>query len=108
MIKDYNKGNNLANKKPKSRQFKAKLTCLKRDVNTSSPKVMLKEVFQGDKLFRDHVYVSLSNKLKPLIPDTTDVNCEVDIEFTAQVYKYKGSDRVTKKGLQHIRNLKVL
>ena len=88
--------------------FKAKLTCTKRDTATSSPRVLLVEVMQekNGKLveFREHTFVSLCKRLAPLLPKTTGKT--VHITFRAAIVKYKGSDGKTKKGLTELRDVK--
>ena len=79
----------------------------KRDVNTSSPKILLKNVLDlgKNKQFRDHCFVSLDRRLKTVIDSAKTT--EVKIEFTAKTYSYVGSNGKN-KSLKQIRNITVV
>ena len=78
------------------------------DSHTLSPKVVLSDVKQDGKVFRDHVWVALDRRVKKFMNGNGLEYASVKIAFTAKAKKYRGSDGKTKKALYQLGNIKAL
>jgi len=85
--------------------YKATLTPNRRDIHTTTPKMLLVDIINLDtgKVFRDHAWIKSYKGLLKL-KENSKKNTNIDIVFTAEEREYIGSNgpNVT---LAHIRNI---
>lgn len=85
--------------------FTATLSGQKRDTLTTTPKTNFLDIrFQDGSLFRDHCWVTISERFAHLIPKSHKKK-KTKIVFQARIEPYQSSEGV-KHRIHHIRNIK--
>ena len=83
-------------------RYTAKLTGNKRETHLAGKVLLIDIIDESGKLFRDHNWVKISNRLFKYMPKGH--HHPVDIQFTATAKEYLSSEGI-KMGLCHIRSI---
>ena len=89
--------------------FKATITRNYRDVDTCSPKILLLNVTEDGKEFRDHCWVILIDELDKFVPYKNKQ--KLRIQFNAKAKKYVDHENVgasRKSTLHKIHDIKII
>lgn len=82
--------------------FTAIITRNFRDVNTSSPKVLLLKVQSDSELFRDHCWVTISNALREFVPRKNHIKTKICFDAKVKEYQTLGPVKQTLISLKNI------
>ena len=82
--------------------YTATITRNFRDVNTVSPKVLLLNIREAGKPFRDHCWVNITPELEKFIPYKNTQKLRLAFEAKSKTYKTYGPEKVTLTKFKHI------
>jgi hypothetical protein len=84
--------------------YTATITRNFRDINTLSPKVLMLNIREAGKPFRDHAWVNITPELEKFIPYKNTQKLRLAFEAKPKTYKTYGPEKIT---LQSIRNIEI-
>jgi hypothetical protein len=85
--------------------FTAIITRNFRDVNTSSPKVLLLQVQNDSAIFRDHCWVTISDTIKDFVPKKNHIKTKICFDAKVKEYQTYGPVKQTLISIKNIRRL---